>query len=233
VPPRQRSLEAVITWSYDLRSSAEQRVLRRLAVFPDSFDAAAAEVVAGGEVLPALARLVDASLLAADPPRYRLLRTVRTYARERLREGLSLFWFRSGYVRDGRVLLDRAMAAAGSGGPLWGRALVGRAALAQATGSADALAASAPAVEAAEGAADGELLALALCWRGHALLVVARRAEARDDLRRARSVAVLAVSDEGIALADMLLGDLLAPTAISTRRGTCWYAPGTATAARG
>ena len=51
----------------------------------------AAEAVASGEgvepaaVVPALARLVDASLLAADPPRYRLLMTVRAFARECLR----------------------------------------------------------------------------------------------------------------------------------------------------
>ena len=68
--------------------AGEQARLRRLAVFPGSFDAAAAEAVAdeAGAVVPALARLVDASLLAADPPRYRLLMTVRAFARERLRE---------------------------------------------------------------------------------------------------------------------------------------------------
>ncbi len=57
-----------------------------LAVFPGTFDAAAAEAVVGEEVLPRSARLVDASLVAADPPRYRLLMTVRTFACERLRE---------------------------------------------------------------------------------------------------------------------------------------------------
>jgi predicted ATPase/DNA-binding SARP family transcriptional activator len=69
-PARQRTLAAAIAWSHDLRSPVEQRVLRRLAVFLGSFDAEAAEVVAAGEgveradVLPALSRLVDASLLA-------------------------------------------------------------------------------------------------------------------------------------------------------------------------
>ncbi len=48
-PARQRTLAAAIAWSHDLRSPVEQRVLRRLAVFPGSFDAAAAEVVAAGE----------------------------------------------------------------------------------------------------------------------------------------------------------------------------------------
>jgi non-specific serine/threonine protein kinase len=65
-------------------------------VFPGSFDAAAAEAVAGGyglthaAGLPALASLVQASLLAVQheraTTRYRLLQTVRVYARERLRE---------------------------------------------------------------------------------------------------------------------------------------------------
>jgi predicted ATPase len=72
-------------------------VLRRLAVFPASFDLAAAESVAaddartvvgagpGVEVLDLLSRLVDKSLvtvqLEAEEVRYRLLETVRQYAR--------------------------------------------------------------------------------------------------------------------------------------------------------
>jgi predicted ATPase len=35
--PRQRTLEAVVTWSYDLLSEVEQQALARLAVFPDHF----------------------------------------------------------------------------------------------------------------------------------------------------------------------------------------------------
>jgi len=279
-PARQRTLAAAIAWSHDLRSPVEQRVLRRLAVFPGSFDAAAAEVVAAGEgveradVLPALSRLVDASLLAADPPRYRLLMTVRTYARERLREAgeedaaaerhrdayralaeqvgrnmanaglpawlprgrlehenfqaaarwsldrgdaevalgiaawLGMFWFRTGFVRDGRALLDRAIEAADSGGPLRVRALYGRAILAHALGSPDAAAASAAAVEAGEAGGDAELLALALCLRGHSQMLAKRPASARADLERARAVALTVGSDEGVAFADQLLGDL-------------------------
>ena len=79
-PARQRTLETSIAWSYDLLGPADQRALRRLAVFPGTFDTAAAEAVVGEEVLPTLARLIDASLVAADPPRYRLLMTVRTFA---------------------------------------------------------------------------------------------------------------------------------------------------------
>ena len=62
------------------------------AAFVGGFDAATAERVAAGDgversaVLPALARLVDASLVVADSDRYRLLLTVRVFARERLAE---------------------------------------------------------------------------------------------------------------------------------------------------
>ena len=90
-PARQRTLAAAIAWSYDLLAEHERRVLRRLSVFPGSFDASAAEAVAGdAPVLPALTRLADASLLVAEPApegtRYRLLMTVRVFARERLSE---------------------------------------------------------------------------------------------------------------------------------------------------
>ena len=260
-PPRQRSLAAAIAWGHELMADAEQRVLRRLSVFPGSFDARAAEAVASGEgvepaaVVPALARLVDASLLAADPPRYRLLMTVRAFARERLRGAgeeeaalerhrdaylalaeevgrnmanaglgtwlprgrqehenfqaalrwsldrgdgepalefaawLSFYWFRSGFVKDGRALLERAMEAAGPGGPLWPRALYGRALLAHAIGTPDTLATADAAVAAADTAGDAELLALSLCLRGHALLTAKprRRGARRPSAGHARS----------------------------------------------
>lgn len=273
-PMRQRSLAAAIAWSYDLCSTAEQRVLRMLAVFPGSFDGAAAESVAGDDVLHALVRLVQASLVAADLPRYRLLITVRTYARERLAEAgemtlaqqrhrdtylalaetvgrnmfdeglgpwlargrlehdnfiaalhysfdsgdtekafglatwLGWFWFRSGFVRDGLALLDRSIAAADPLGPLWPQALLVRSVLAQATGSSDVEAAAQAAVDAAEEAENVDLLAFSLCWRGHALLVAGRREQARADLLRARTMAVTAESQEGMAFSDQLLGDL-------------------------
>ncbi len=274
-PARQRTLEAAIGWSYDLLAPPAQRVLRRLSVFPGSFDAAAAEAVAAepGAVVPALARLVDVSLLAADPPRYRLLMTVRTFARERLRDAgeeeaardrhrdaylelaaqvganmasaglaewlprgrvehenfqaalrwsldrgdgdqalglaawLAMFWFRTGFVKDGRAMLERAIAAAGPG-PLWARAMYGRALLGHALGSPDRLDASEAAVAAAADAGDAELLALALAFRGYSLLLAERHADARADLERARSVAVAAGHQEAIAFADQLLGDL-------------------------
>jgi predicted ATPase/transcriptional regulator with XRE-family HTH domain len=92
--PRQQTMRATIDWSYDLLSAQEQRLFRRLAVFPEgcTLEAAAAVCTEAGatdiDVLPDLSSLVDKSLLIADVegahPRYRLLETFRTYAHERL-----------------------------------------------------------------------------------------------------------------------------------------------------
>lgn len=93
-PPRQRTLEASIDWSHMLLDDRERRVFRRLGVFAGSFSAeSAAAVCAGmddpaGGVAPVLVELVDQSLVQIeDSPaaaRYRLLDTVREYARHRL-----------------------------------------------------------------------------------------------------------------------------------------------------
>ncbi|MEV5596578.1 BTAD domain-containing putative transcriptional regulator [Streptomyces sp. NPDC052496] len=95
-PPRQQTLRAMIDWSWELLTTAEQVVLRRLAVHADGcMLRAAEEVCAGdgvgsGEVAALLARLVDRSLVAVAEgpygPRYRLLESVAAYCLERLRE---------------------------------------------------------------------------------------------------------------------------------------------------
>lgn len=90
--PRQQTLRALIDWSHDLLTERERAVLRRLSVFAGGWTLAAAEAVAAGgdiaepEVLDLLTRLIEKSLVAADPEaaRYRLLETVRQYALERL-----------------------------------------------------------------------------------------------------------------------------------------------------
>jgi predicted ATPase/DNA-binding winged helix-turn-helix (wHTH) protein len=94
---RQRTLEATVDWSYQLLSEAERHLLSRLSVFPAAWTLEAAEHVCGGDgideldVLDSLSRLVNKSLLTLDSDfagerRYRLLETVRQYARERLVE---------------------------------------------------------------------------------------------------------------------------------------------------
>jgi predicted ATPase len=91
--PRQQTLRAAVDWSYQLLTEGERAILRRLSVFAGGWSLEAAEAVCSGEqiergdVLDLLARLVDRSLVVFDPepePRYRLLETVRQFAREKL-----------------------------------------------------------------------------------------------------------------------------------------------------
>jgi predicted ATPase/DNA-binding winged helix-turn-helix (wHTH) protein len=91
-PPRQRTLQATLDWSYRLLSSQESLVLRRLAVFVGYFTLdAAMEVVADAalspsSVLGAIDGLVAKSMIATREigamMRYRLLDATRAYALE-------------------------------------------------------------------------------------------------------------------------------------------------------
>ncbi|PVZ14817.1 BTAD domain-containing putative transcriptional regulator [Actinomycetospora cinnamomea] len=90
---RHATLRAVVDWSYRLLSEEGRRTFEAVSVFDAGFPLDAAEHVAGdasgGAVACHLARLVDASLVAATPEggerlRYHLLETLRTYGRERL-----------------------------------------------------------------------------------------------------------------------------------------------------
>jgi predicted ATPase/DNA-binding SARP family transcriptional activator len=91
---RHRTLRATIDWSHDLLSSDERRLLRRLAVFRGGWTLEAAEQICGfsgldaGDVAELLFRLVDRSLVVADPAtgRFRLLVTIGEYALSRLRD---------------------------------------------------------------------------------------------------------------------------------------------------
>jgi predicted ATPase/class 3 adenylate cyclase len=94
--PRQQTLQALIDWSWDLLDDADRRRLAELSVFAGgcSLDAAVAvtgiaadEGVRRIETIDGLTHLVERSLLVAehrDPTRYRLLETIRQYARDRL-----------------------------------------------------------------------------------------------------------------------------------------------------
>ena len=89
--PRHQTLRAVVEWSYQLLTAAEQEAFRGLGVFVGGFDADAATSVAPGLSLERLARLADKSLVAVveshrGRTRYRLLETVREYAHELLVE---------------------------------------------------------------------------------------------------------------------------------------------------
>jgi predicted ATPase/DNA-binding CsgD family transcriptional regulator len=87
---RHQSLAAVADWSYQLLSLPEQRVFRRLSMFPGAFTLEGAEAVAGTDAGPVVLRLVDCSLVAPPRPgpdkrmRYTMLETLRAYARDQL-----------------------------------------------------------------------------------------------------------------------------------------------------
>ncbi len=96
IPERQRTLEALLHWSDRLLSPSEQTCLRRLGVFGASFSIeTATAAVASGDVdayeIPELVwSLAEKSLVTADltasATRYRLLESVRDFARQRLDE---------------------------------------------------------------------------------------------------------------------------------------------------
>jgi predicted ATPase/DNA-binding XRE family transcriptional regulator len=92
---RHQTLEATVAWSYALLSDSERRIFSSLGVFPGSFDAAAAAYVlcTGGlqrwDILDGLMALVSKSMVAEEEgpgqtSRYRLLETMRIYARQQL-----------------------------------------------------------------------------------------------------------------------------------------------------
>ncbi|MFF1873897.1 LuxR C-terminal-related transcriptional regulator [Kitasatospora herbaricolor] len=93
-PERHRTLRALVDWSYDLCSSAEQQVWARASVFAGGFGLTAIEYVGEGdgvasdEVLDVVRSLVEKSILIPDEHdgsmRYRILETLREYGHERL-----------------------------------------------------------------------------------------------------------------------------------------------------
>jgi predicted ATPase len=93
-PTRQQTLAATLQWSHDLLEPDETVLFRRLATFAGGFELEAAEAVCAGadietvQIADLLARLVEKSLVSVDDGmgarRYRLLETVRLYAREQL-----------------------------------------------------------------------------------------------------------------------------------------------------
>jgi predicted ATPase/DNA-binding NarL/FixJ family response regulator len=89
-PLRQQTLRAAIDWSYELLTSQEQVLLRRLSVFA-GWSLEMAEEVCADDYIPAhdildlITTLVDKSLVVREPEvlgqaRYRLLDSIREYA---------------------------------------------------------------------------------------------------------------------------------------------------------
>lgn len=130
VMPRQQTLETSVAWSYDLLDEAERLLLCRLSVFAGGFSFDAAERVGAGAliepraVMDLLAHLIDKSLVQADAvhtgERYRLLETIRMFARDRLVESGEANTTRARHCDYFVALSETAEPAlALADGPLW------------------------------------------------------------------------------------------------------------------
>ena len=86
-PARQRTLTAVIEWSWNLLDVAERRAMARVALLPDGFTLAAAEALIGADAAELLDALVSHSLLVVRDrglPRFHMLVTVRDFSLKQL-----------------------------------------------------------------------------------------------------------------------------------------------------
>jgi len=114
---RQRTLRAVVDWSWDLLSEPERRLARRLSVFPAGATLDAVEAVCAGdgvdadEVFDLLCALVDRSLLGmrgAGTSRWRMLETIREYAEEEAERASELSRLREAHAAHYTALVEQA-----------------------------------------------------------------------------------------------------------------------------
>ncbi len=131
-PGRQATLRATMDWSWDMLAPWERSVLAQLSVFQDGFFLDAVEDVVrvpphrnAPWVIDVIGALHDRSLVQANPrpsepsaPRFRLLETIRLYAREKLEMDPALATaahrrHQAHYARHGTVEGQRALYATG------------------------------------------------------------------------------------------------------------------------
>jgi predicted ATPase/transcriptional regulator with XRE-family HTH domain len=95
LPQRQRAIRDTVAWSHDLLGASEQKLFRRLSVFPGGWGLIAVQGVCGsvdevGDALQGISALVDQSLVVVNrnhpEARYQMLDVVREYAALQLRE---------------------------------------------------------------------------------------------------------------------------------------------------
>jgi predicted ATPase/class 3 adenylate cyclase len=116
--PRQRTMHALIDWSYALLSNSERILFRRVGVFAGTWSLAAADAVCTGSSVPKaqlfalVASLVDKSLVVADTSgdtaRYRMLTPVRDYARLRLSRSKEVSVIERSHYQQMVSVADRA-----------------------------------------------------------------------------------------------------------------------------
>jgi predicted ATPase len=92
-PDRQRTMHTTIEWSYNLLDEAERCVFRDLSVFAGGADLDAIEVICGKadtSILEVVDSLLENSLIVrtaegpSGQPRFAMLNTIKSYAREEL-----------------------------------------------------------------------------------------------------------------------------------------------------
>ncbi|WP_433124518.1 BTAD domain-containing putative transcriptional regulator [Micromonospora sp. CA-240977] len=118
VPARQRTLLAMLDWSWQLLTEPERVVLRRLAAYADGGRVDAVRAVCAPDGVPAasiadlLARLVDRCLVVVAPrdgsPHYRLLESVAAFGAEQMRAAGELDEIHARAHRHLADLADRA-----------------------------------------------------------------------------------------------------------------------------
>ena len=117
--PKHQTLQASIDWSWRLLDDSQQTLLRRLSVFAGGFILEAVEQVCTGDsielrqVAEILSQLVQKSLVVENEAsgrerRYRLLETIRQYAREKLIEAGEEVNIRTRHLKYYLQLLERA-----------------------------------------------------------------------------------------------------------------------------
>ncbi len=89
-PERHRTLRAALSWSYDLLSTTERRLFRRLSLLIGSWDLETAIALGGGEIEGQLNALIGKSLVTGEnrgtARRFQMLETIKEYGLERLEE---------------------------------------------------------------------------------------------------------------------------------------------------
>jgi len=109
VLPRHQTLRAAIDWGYNLLSSSECSLLRRLSIFVGGLTLEAAEEVCQGnglaqaEILDLLSGLASKSMVTVElasggARRYKLLETIRQYGEEKLRQADEEGWCRQQHL---------------------------------------------------------------------------------------------------------------------------------------
>ncbi|BCJ35020.1 SARP family transcriptional regulator [Actinocatenispora thailandica] len=117
--PRHQTLQAVVSWSWELLDEPQRALARRLSVFAggaslDALDAVCADpphatdpVLPAAALLDALTGLVDQSIVeAGDDNRYRMLDTLRAYGADRLAEAGETGAIRAAHLHHYRQLAE-------------------------------------------------------------------------------------------------------------------------------